>query len=177
MRISLLKKLKMSGLPDSVINILFIILFICTVSPFFSGADFGIFKVPQLPYPEYLSVIGLVILGLLFIPIFSSSQCSKIIQDLVQDLNRLKFELSDFDKKEMVNSTQENKKHKGLQQNPYLIYVEPVSKKFLNNPQFNMCLPKDVRKEIEMLAYSPSYAVKDALIQIDKILNHKKMKK
>jgi len=147
------------------------------LSPFFSGADFGIFKVPQLPYPEYLSVIGLMILGLLFIPIFSSPQCSKIIQDLVQDLNRLKYELSNFDKKETINSIQENKKYKGLEQNPYLIYVKPVSEKFLNNPQFNRCLPKDICKEIEILAYSPHYTVNDTLLQIDKILNHKKMKK
>jgi len=169
MRISLLKKLKGSGLPDSVINVLFVILFIFILSPFFSGADFGIFKVPQLPHPEYLSVIGLIILGLLFIPIFSSPQYFKIIQDLVQDLNRLKYGLSDFDKKEMINGIQENKKYKGFKQNPYLIYVKPVSEKFLNNPQSNRCLPKDIRKEIEILAYSPYYTVNDTLLQIDKI--------
>jgi hypothetical protein len=72
-RHSLKKKLQEYDVPDFIINSLFVIFFVFILVPFFSGVDFGIFKVPQFHYPwYYLCATGIILSVLFLIQVFPS---------------------------------------------------------------------------------------------------------
>lgn len=68
--------IKVLGLPEAFTAVLLIIGLILSLAPYFSGADFGLFKIPQFTDParRRLKILGPVILLLLimlFVPVLS----------------------------------------------------------------------------------------------------------
>jgi hypothetical protein len=66
---------KVSGLPDSFGAILLIFAFILLLSPYFSGGDFGVFKIPAISQSakKWLKVMGpiaFILCALSFLPVF-----------------------------------------------------------------------------------------------------------
>lgn len=176
MKISLVKKLKEYGLPEATINILLVLLLIFSSSYFLAGVDFGIFKVPKLPFSPYLSVIGIVLLVILFIPIFPASEveekeeADKVLLELVQELKAIRYEFQEYDKSELLDSLIRNRKQEGLKQNPYLIFIQPLGEKYLNNHEINKLLTEDLRNNLEELIYSRNNTIEDTLFKINDAL-------
>lgn len=93
-----------------------------------------------------------------------------IRSQMIQNLQRLEHELSAFEPKEKVTHLQANKRQPGSEQDPHGIYIRPVLKPLVTNPQFSQLLPEGVRKEIEKIVLSPDHTIQDVKFQIEEAL-------
>src|SRR5215467_5546545 len=72
---------KLSGLPDPFGVVVLIFSFILLLSPYLSGSDFGVFKIPMFgdPVRKWLKIVGpaaFLVVVFCYLPVFSAGQAS-----------------------------------------------------------------------------------------------------
>jgi hypothetical protein len=85
-------------------------------------------------------------------------------------LKNLKYELDAFNPDAPINGFQTNRRHEGLQQNPFLVYVEPTIKELLNSPNLAVVFNETNLEKLNGIITTPQYPIKELVKKLDEII-------